>query len=228
VAGRRESERDLFTALSHPLRRRILREMLNRDGETTPGELAERLGEKLSALSYHVRALAACGAIELVGIERDDCFKRHLYRPVLREAWALSALEDEGPPEGCPPLPGPVPSALLSPAPFKVRSEQQDGVFVIAVEGELDMSTAPALERELEAPVAAGDSSVLLDLSACEFIDSTGIALVVHTWQTLDGEGDFALCGMGDQVKRVLDITGLDDAIPMHASREKALAQLRS
>jgi DNA-binding transcriptional ArsR family regulator len=93
VAGRRKSERDLFTALGHPLRRRILRAMLDGDGETTPAQLAARLGEKLSAVSHHVRKLADCGAIELVEVERDGCFKRHRYRPVVREAWALSALE---------------------------------------------------------------------------------------------------------------------------------------
>jgi anti-anti-sigma factor len=117
----------------------------------------------------------------------------------------------------------------LSPAPFKVRSEQQDGVFVIAVEGELDMNTATDLERELEGPLGAAQSPLLIDLSRCEFIDSTGIALIVRSWQTLDGDGDsrFALCGIGRQVKRVLDITGLEKTIPIHPSREQALERLR-
>jgi anti-anti-sigma factor len=111
----------------------------------------------------------------------------------------------------------------LSPAPFKVRSEQQDGVFVITVEGELDMNTATDLERELEGPLAAGQARLLIDLSRCEFIDSTG-------WQALDGDGSnrFALCGIGHQVKRVLDITGLEETIPTHQSREQALERLRS
>lgn len=118
----------------------------------------------------------------------------------------------------------------MSPAPFKVRSEQQDGVFVIAVEGELDMNTATDLERELEGPVAAAKTPLLIDLSRCEFIDSTGIALIVRSWQTLDGDGNgqFALCGIGHQVKRVLDITGLEQTIPTHSSREQALERLRS
>jgi anti-anti-sigma factor len=117
----------------------------------------------------------------------------------------------------------------LSPAPFKVRSEQQDGVFVIAVEGELDMNTATDLERELEGPLAAAQESLLIDLSRCEFIDSTGIALIVRSWQTLDVDGNerFALCGIGHQVKRVLDITGLEQTIPIHPNREQALARLR-
>ena len=49
-------------------------------------------------------------------------------------------------------------AAKLSPAPFKVRSEQHDGVFVIAVEGELDMNTATDLERELEGPLDAAQT----------------------------------------------------------------------
>jgi stage II sporulation protein AA (anti-sigma F factor antagonist) len=116
----------------------------------------------------------------------------------------------------------------LSPAPFKVHSEQQDGVFVITVEGELDMNTATDLERELEGPLGAAQSPLLIDLSGCEFIDSTGIALLVRSWQALDGNGRFALCGVGNQVKRVLDITGLEETIPTHSSREQALERLSS
>jgi stage II sporulation protein AA (anti-sigma F factor antagonist) len=116
----------------------------------------------------------------------------------------------------------------LSPAPFKVRSEQHDGVFVITVEGELDMNTATDLERELEGPLGAAQSPLLIDLSSCEFIDSTGIALIVRSWQSLDGNGQFALCGVGNQVKRVLDITGLEETIPTHPSRQQALERLRS
>ena len=114
----------------------------------------------------------------------------------------------------------------MTPAPFKVKSEQVAGTTVIHVAGELDMNTAPRLERELEGPLATGENPLLLDLSACEFIDSTGIALIVRAWQGLGGEGRFALCGVGDQVKRVLGITGLDSTIPTHANREEALSHL--
>jgi anti-anti-sigma factor len=114
----------------------------------------------------------------------------------------------------------------LTPAPFKVRSEQKQGVFVVQVEGELDMNTAGELERQLEAPLSAPDSNLLIDLSRCEFIDSTGIALIVRAWQALDDR--FSLCGIGDQVKRVLDVTGLESTIPNHPSRDDALARLRS
>jgi len=114
----------------------------------------------------------------------------------------------------------------LTPAPFKVRSEQNEGVFVILVEGELDMNTAAELERQLEAPLAAPGSRLLIDLSRCEFIDSTGIALIVRSWQALDGR--FSLCGVGNQVKRVLEVTGLESTIPTHQSRDDAISQQRA
>jgi anti-anti-sigma factor len=116
----------------------------------------------------------------------------------------------------------------LNPTPFKVRSEQDAGKVVVLVEGELDMNTAPQLERELETAIATPDAGVILDLSACEFIDSTGIALIVKAWQGVEGEDRFSLCGVGDQVKRVLEITGLGSTIPTHASREEALSPPRS
>ncbi|HWA55381.1 MAG TPA: STAS domain-containing protein [Solirubrobacterales bacterium] len=115
----------------------------------------------------------------------------------------------------------------MSPAPFKVRSEQAEGVFVVAVEGELDMNTAADLERELEGALDSARTPLLIDLSRCEFIDSTGIALLVRSWQAHERDGSFALCGVGDQVKRVLDITGLEETIPTHPDREQALARLR-
>jgi anti-sigma B factor antagonist len=116
----------------------------------------------------------------------------------------------------------------LAPAPFKVRSEQEGDVFVIAVEGELDMNTAPQLESALETSLGDGDAAILIDLSRCEFIDSTGIALLVRAWQGANGDESFALCGVGNQVERVLAITGLKSTIPNHPSRRDALTRLHS
>jgi len=99
---------------------------------------------------------------------------------------------------------------------------------VIAVEGELDMNTAVELERELEEPVRAGGLPLLIDLGSCEFIDSTGIALLVRSRQALEGDGDFAICGPSAQVKRVLDLTGLRETIPTHHSRAEGIARLRT
>jgi anti-anti-sigma factor len=122
----------------------------------------------------------------------------------------------------------------VSPAPFEATAAKlDDGVRVIAVRGELDLSTASDLERPLEEAISAGDVSVLIDLTDCEFIDSTGIALIVRAWQRLDrgangdGSGRVVICSHNDQVRRVLEITGLELSIPIHETRDEALAVLR-
>jgi DNA-binding transcriptional ArsR family regulator len=92
---------DLFTALGHPLRRKILRTMLNGKREASPRQLSTDLEEPLSALSYHVRVLAECGAIELVGTAKVRGSTQHFYRTRLRARWARSALKaTEGPGRG--------------------------------------------------------------------------------------------------------------------------------
>lgn len=93
MAGSNPKGHDLFNALGHPMRRRILREMLDAPGETSPRELALELSEQLSALSYHVRVLAECRAIELVRTEQVRGSTQHFYRAVVKANWALSALE---------------------------------------------------------------------------------------------------------------------------------------
>ncbi len=122
----------------------------------------------------------------------------------------------------------------MSPAPFEATAaELDDGVRVVSVQGELDLSTAPELDTQLEDAISSGDASLLIDLSACEFIDSTGIALIVRAWQRLDrgaegdGKGRVVICSYNDQVRRVLEITGLELSIPIHGTRDEALASLR-
>lgn len=122
----------------------------------------------------------------------------------------------------------------MTPAPFETSvTRLDDGVQVISVRGELDLSTAPELEPSLEEVVSSGDAALLIDLSECEFIDSTGIALIVRSWQRLDrsggnGGGRVAVCTGNDQVQRVLDVTGLRASIEVHEGRDAALAALRS
>jgi anti-anti-sigma factor len=108
-------------------------------------------------------------------------------------------------------------------------SNLDSGVQAIAVRGELDLSTAPDLERSLEDLLENGEGPILVDLSECEFIDSTGIALIVRARQRLESDGrgrNLVVCSYNDQVRRVLDITGLDVSIPIHTTREEALASI--
>jgi anti-anti-sigma factor len=124
----------------------------------------------------------------------------------------------------------------VTPTPFEVKNEALDGgIFAFAVRGELDLNTAPELDGPLEEVLAEENgASVLIDLSGCEFIDSTGIALIVRAWQRVDreaggeGQGRLAICCSNDQVDRLLKITGVEASITMYGDRDSALAGLQS
>ncbi len=115
-------------------------------------------------------------------------------------------------------------AADLTATPFAVSSEDEGGATVISVVGELDLSTAPQLEKCLR-----GTGATVVDLSACEFIDSTGIALLVRAWQGNDGSrARIALCGLKQQVLRVLQVAGVEELIPTKPTRQEAIEMLRT
>ncbi len=88
---------DLFTALSHPIRRQVLRTMMARRIERSPSELAEELEHSLSKLSYHFSILVECGAIRLVRTSPARGSTQHFYRPAIDAAWARKALRATAP-----------------------------------------------------------------------------------------------------------------------------------
>ena len=122
----------------------------------------------------------------------------------------------------------------MGPAPFQASISQLDGgIQLLEINGELDLSTATQLEEPLEEAVSSPKAAVLIDLTDCTFIDSTGIALVVRAWQRVDagagngGEGGLVLCCQNEQVKRVLEVTGLEHSLRVFATRDEAAAALR-
>jgi DNA-binding transcriptional ArsR family regulator len=101
MPGRKANKNDLFNALGHPVRRQILREMLGTQEEVSPRQLAAKLSQELSALSYHVRVLDECDAVKLVRTGQVGGSNQHFYRVIVKADWALAALKtgEEPPPE---------------------------------------------------------------------------------------------------------------------------------
>ena len=90
------SIQELFVALGHPLRRRILREMEG-GPPTSPRELSDRLDDTLSNISYHFRVLAAAGVLELVRTKPVRGSTQHFYGVSIDAEWVRTVLDIEEP-----------------------------------------------------------------------------------------------------------------------------------
>jgi DNA-binding transcriptional ArsR family regulator len=87
----RSEENNLLLALRHPLRRRILREMVGKE-TISPRELSAVLREPLSNVSYHVRVLADCAVATLVSTKPVRGSMQHFYCATIEAPWARQVL----------------------------------------------------------------------------------------------------------------------------------------
>jgi anti-sigma B factor antagonist len=105
---------------------------------------------------------------------------------------------------------------LASPPPdFDVAQAHDDaGVLTLRPAGELDIATAPRLERALLFERRPGDR-VVLDLADLEFIDSTGLRVIVQAVEASRAGGwELTLRQGGPAVRRVFEISGVIGALP--------------
>jgi anti-sigma B factor antagonist len=108
---------------------------------------------------------------------------------------------------------------------FEAASEPLDGgIHVVSVRGEVDLATGPEFERALDAVPKDGVASVIVDLTECSFMDSTGLHLLTRTQSRFDSAGSrVALVSANRSVLRVFGLTGLDDVFAIYPSRAAAL-----
>jgi anti-sigma B factor antagonist len=104
-----------------------------------------------------------------------------------------------------------------------LSSEQRDGSTIVTVGGDLDIVTSVALDDCLTQARAAG-TSVILDLSAVDFMDTSALAVIVGHWKKLEAAGgSLALAGARYRYTKTLWITGLADRLNLYDNVESAL-----
>ena len=111
---------------------------------------------------------------------------------------------------------------------FKLSTATIDEIdgFLISVEGELDIATAEQLTDPTQVAVVAG-CPLVLDLSRCSFIDSSGLRFVLHTHKALAADGTSMALVVGDgQVRKLLATTAIDLSIRVFPDLDQAVSSL--
>jgi anti-anti-sigma factor len=107
---------------------------------------------------------------------------------------------------------------------FRVEVRNEGRAAVIVVRGELDLATSPELEQQLEQVWGSGTELLVLDLRELEFMDSTGLSIIVKAHQRLTEAGrKLSLVRGSQQVQRLLDLTGVSERLQLVDTPEEIL-----
>ena len=107
-----------------------------------------------------------------------------------------------------------------------MREETQGDAFILTLKGEFDLSSAPAVRGALDKAVDGGIRRIVIDMLDCNFVDSTGLGVLLHTAKRIEAVGGMALVCVDEQIRRLLGLTMIDRTIPVFATREDALANV--
>jgi anti-anti-sigma factor len=99
---------------------------------------------------------------------------------------------------------------------MRLHEYKEGNVDVLQLEGEIDMHFAPVLRGLLCGKREARCPALLLDLSAVDFIDSTGLAVILEYLRDATAyDGRFCIGGVSENLGTVFETVGLDRSMPI-------------
>ena len=112
---------------------------------------------------------------------------------------------------------------------FQLMEEDVEArTHVITGRGVIQVRPAPVFSGRLNAAIARGKTGLVLDLTPTEFIDSTGLSVLLNGLRRVTRQrGRMALVCTNPTVLRLFEITRLDTTFDIHATREVALESVR-
>ena len=103
----------------------------------------------------------------------------------------------------------------------------RDSVIILALDGRLDLHSAPHLSQEIQDTVRDGASKLVIDLTDVTYIDSSGIGVLLKVFGcTRRSEFRLRLCGVDGAVAHVIGLTKLTNYLPISTDLSSAIADL--
>jgi anti-sigma B factor antagonist len=108
---------------------------------------------------------------------------------------------------------------------LEVEVTEHGDFRVLGVKGEVDVFTAPKLREQMIDLVEQGHFNLIVDLSSVDFLDSTGLGVLVGGLKRVKThDGSLRLVCSNERILKIFSITGLTSIFPIHATLEEALA----
>lgn len=112
---------------------------------------------------------------------------------------------------------------------MRLKEATVQGIDVFVLEGDVDLHYAPSLRAVMQPKIKAHCPALIVDLTQVEFIDSTGLSVIIAYFRDAGAYGGLlCLCGLNNNLKSIFKIVGLDRTIPMFATVDEAANAIAS
>lgn len=109
-------------------------------------------------------------------------------------------------------------------ATLNARVREMGGIPVVELEGEIDLSTSPIFKETVYGVIESGKIDVIIDLNELEFMDSTGLGVLVAALKKTSYEGgSIRLICNRRNILKVFTITGLDKVFSIYDNLQRCL-----
>ena len=95
---------------------------------------------------------------------------------------------------------------------MKITKKQDGTQLTIALEGRLDTTTAPELEKELKSSLD-GVSALTIDMAALEYISSAGLRVLLSAQKIMNKQGEMKVVHVGETIMEIFEVTGFSDIL---------------
>ncbi len=102
------------------------------------------------------------------------------------------------------------------------------GIAVLAISGEIDLASAPAVENEIAQVLAQDPPSLIIDLLGVRFMASTGVAILAKARDTFVDCQRFSVVARGPKTRRIIELLNLDRVLSLQETVADALAAAKA
>ena len=95
---------------------------------------------------------------------------------------------------------------------LNIKNTREEARLTVALEGRLDTTTAPDLEKNLQESIQ-GVEELTMDFEKLDYISSAGLRVLLSAQKIMNKQGSMKLCHVNESIMEILEVTGFVDIL---------------
>ena len=107
---------------------------------------------------------------------------------------------------------------------MEITEKKNDKCTVIGIDGRLDTTNYPVLEKKLMEMIDTGQVRLLVNLSKMDYVSSSGLRILLMALKRITiAKGKFAICSLQENIKEIFEISGFTNIFEIYGDEEAGL-----